>query len=112
MSEMTNHKVLSYLGLAMRAGKIINGDEGVLESIRNGKAKLVIVAEDASQNTRKKFQDKCKFYRVKLVLCCSRSELGASIGKSERVSIAITDTGFVQMIQKCIVNHSEVENIE
>lgn len=53
--KMAN-KALSRLGLATRAGKLISGEEIVLKAIRSGEAKLVLLAGDASDNTRKKFQ--------------------------------------------------------
>ncbi|GJM71412.1 hypothetical protein HMSSN036_36280 [Paenibacillus macerans] len=47
------NKALSGLGLAMRAGKLVTGDEVVLKAIRSAEAKLVIVAGDASANTQR-----------------------------------------------------------
>lgn len=46
-------KTLSYLGLAMRAGKIVTGDEAVLKAVRSSEARLVVLAGDASDNTQK-----------------------------------------------------------
>ena len=43
-------KTLSRLGLAMRAGKVVTGDEIVLKAIRSSEAKLVMLAADASAN--------------------------------------------------------------
>ncbi len=87
----------------MRAGKLVTGDESVLKEVRSGEAKLVVIAEDASDNTKKKFRDKCSYYNVPILEVFSRAELGASIGKAERVVIGVTDTGFAQMLQKCQV---------
>jgi len=106
---MQNNKMLSYLGLAMRAGKLVTGDEGVMGAIRSGQAKLVVLAVDASNNAQKKYRDKCGSFHISLLECCSRDELGKSIGKEERVVIAITDSGFAQMIKKCQVKPAEVE---
>lgn len=47
------NRALSQLGLAMRAGKVVTGDEIVLKAIRSSEAKLVILAGDASDNTKK-----------------------------------------------------------
>jgi ribosomal protein L7Ae-like RNA K-turn-binding protein len=107
-----NDKFMSYLGLAMRAGKLITGDEGVLKAVRSGEAKLVVMAEDASPNMQKKYRDKCGSYQVPLIERGSRFELGASIGKAERVLIAVTDSGFAQMLRKCQANPAEVKGIE
>lgn len=107
-----SNKALSRLGLAMRAGKLASGEEIVLKAIRSGEAKLVLLARDASDNTGKKFADKCKSYGVPLLVGFTRYELGAAVGKPERVVFAVTDRGFADMLQVGWVHHSEVENIE
>lgn len=106
------NKFFSRLGLAMRAGKLLTGDEIVLKSIRSSEAKLVILAGDASANSQKKFRDKCGTYNIPLVIGFDRESLGASIGKPERVVLAITDQGFAEMISKSLEIMSEVEYIE
>lgn len=110
--RMRMSKVLSGLGLAMRAGKVVTGDESVLKAVRSGEASLVIVAEDASENARKKFRDKCATYKIPLIIGFGREELGSSVGKPERVVLALIDQGFADMIRKTIVKTSEVEYIE
>lgn len=95
-------KALSYLGLAMRAGKIVTGDEAVLKAVRSSEAKLVVLAGDASDNTQKKFRDKCGTYDIPLVIAFHRDSLGASIGKDHRVVLAVTDKGFAEMISRVL----------
>ncbi|MBB3109435.1 ribosomal protein L7Ae-like RNA K-turn-binding protein [Paenibacillus phyllosphaerae] len=106
------NKALSMLGMAMRAGKLVTGDETVLKNIRQGKAKLVIVAGDASENTKKKYRDKCASYGVKHIEALDRLSLGHAIGKAERVLIAVTDAGFSSSIERSLIQSSEVENID
>lgn len=108
----TGNKVLSRLGLATRAGKLISGEEVVLKAIRSGEAKLVLLAGDASDNTTKKISDKCTSYQVPLLVGFTRFELGSAVGKPERVLFAVTDRGFADMLAKGWSQHSEVENIE
>ncbi|MNW14796.1 putative ribosomal protein YlxQ [compost metagenome] len=72
----------------------------------------MIVAKDASANTHKKFRDKCGTYKVPLIIGFDREVLGSSVGKPERVVLALTDQGFADMIRKEIVKTSEVEYIE
>lgn len=109
---MTGNKVLSRLGLATRAGKLISGEEVVLKAVRSGEAKLVILAGDASDNTTKKIKDKCNSYSVPLVIGFTRFDLGSAVGKPERVLFAVTDKGFADMLAVGWGQHSEVENIE
>lgn len=87
-------KVLQLLGLAMRAGKIVTGEELVVREIQGRRAHLVILAEDVSLNTKKKVTDKCSFFNVEKHVFGSREELGHAIGKESRVVLAITDAGF------------------
>ena len=51
------NKVYSMLGLAMKAGKVASGEFATDKSVKSGKAWLVIVSEDASDNTRKMFSN-------------------------------------------------------
>lgn len=112
MKMTAANKVLSRLGLAMRAGKLASGEEIVLKAIRSGEAKLVLLAEDASGNTRKKIADKCSSYGIPLLIGFTRHELGAAVGKPERVIFAVTEQGFADMLAAGWGHHSEVENIE
>ena len=59
---MKNNRVLSLIGLATKAGKTVSGEFSTEKSVKTGKGLLVIVAEDASENTKKKFRNMCSFY--------------------------------------------------
>ena len=56
-----NSKVLSMLGLAAKAGKVASGEFSTEKEVKSGNACLVIVAEDASDNTKKMFRNMCKY---------------------------------------------------
>jgi ribosomal protein L7Ae-like RNA K-turn-binding protein len=89
---------MSLLGLANRARKIISGEELVLKEVRNGRAKLVLLAADASANTTKKITDKCSYYHVPIKEVDNRNSLGQAIGKEARVVVAILDSGFAEKL--------------
>lgn len=110
--QKLKNKLWSALGLSMRAGKCVAGEEQVITAVRSKKASLVMIAVDASKRTTKTIEDKCNFYRVPFLQVGSREELGHSIGKDERVVIAITDHGIAHMIRKHAENLSEVKDIE
>ena len=90
---------MSLLGLANRARKLISGEELVVKEVRSGKAKLVILACDASSNTEKKITDKCLYYQVPLKKVENRFLLGQAIGKDARVTVAVLDEGFARKLQ-------------
>ena len=50
-------KIFSLIGLATRARKTVSGEFATEKAVKSFKACLVIVAEDASDNTKKLFQD-------------------------------------------------------
>lgn len=99
---MSEAKILQLLGLAQRAGRIVSGEELVLDTVRSNKCKLVILAIDGSDNTKKKFYDKCDSYGVKLIELADRYKLGSAIGKEKRVVIGIIDQGFAKKVQELL----------
>ncbi|WP_244272610.1 L7Ae/L30e/S12e/Gadd45 family ribosomal protein [Natronincola peptidivorans] len=54
----------------------------------------MLVAGDASDNTRKTFLDKSTYYNVPIRVIATKEELGQCIGKSTRAVIAIKDKKF------------------
>lgn len=99
---MNHKKILSLVGLAMKAGKIKSGEFSVEKAVKTGLAYMVIVSETASDNTRKKFSNMCHFYEVPLYILGSKEELGAAIGKEFRASLAVLDENFANAIAKAL----------
>ena len=95
-----NNKVLSLLGLATKAGKVASGEFSTEKSVKAGKGFLVLVADDASQNTRKKFQNMCDFYEVPIYFIANKEELGRFCGKEFRASLAVQDENFAKAMLK------------
>ena len=95
-------KIYSYIGLAMRAGKVVSGDDTTLKELKKGKLSLVIVADDASDNTKKLFKDKSSFIKVNYIELSTKDGLGMSIGKDSRAVIGIKDIGFANKIVELI----------
>ena len=93
-------KVLSLLGLAMKAGKVSSGETAAESAVKSGKAYLVIVANDASDNTRKHFSDMCVFRDIPFIQYSDKENLGRALGKDLRSNLAITDKGFADAIIK------------
>ena len=106
MNNQADKRILSMFGLAARAGRIASGEFQTETAVKAGTACLVIVAEDASANTKKLFQDKCSFYKVPVITFGTKEELGHAIGKEFRASLAILDTGFAEAVMKKINQES------
>ncbi len=86
------------IGLAFRAGKCTVGEESIVKDIQKKKIKLLLLASDISENTKKKLTDKCHYYNIPYVYAESREILSHAIGKTGRVAIGITDIGFAKKI--------------
>lgn len=97
---MINNKVLSLVGLATKAGKTVSGEFSTEKAVKTGKAFLVLVAEDASENTKKKFRNMCSFYEVPLYILSDKTGLGRAMGKEFRASLAVTDENFAKAMEK------------
>jgi len=93
-------RILSMLGLAAKAGKIVSGEFSTEKAIKSGKAFLVIVSEEASENTKKMFRDKCSFYEIPIYLYASKEMLGNAIGRQFRASLAVLDPGFANSLEE------------
>ncbi len=103
MSQI-NNKIFSMLGLATKSRNIVSGEFSTEKVIKEGKAFLVIVAEDASDNTKKMFRNSCEFYKVPYFVFATKVELGHCMGKEFRASLALTDAGFAKTIIKHLEN--------
>ncbi|MBF7018853.1 ribosomal L7Ae/L30e/S12e/Gadd45 family protein [Staphylococcus sp. 18_1_E_LY] len=99
---MMKEKIVNFLGLAMRAGKVKTGESVIINEIKKHRIQLVIIAEDASENTKKVIQNKCESYHISFRIFGTRSELGQALGKAERVNVGITDQGFAKKLLSMI----------
>ena len=96
--RLARDKVLSLISLATKAGRCASGEFMTEGQTKSGRASLVVVAEDASDNTKKKFRDMCKFYKVPMIVYGDKDTLGHAMGKQFRASLAILDEGFAKGI--------------
>ena len=87
------------LGLAAKAGAIASGEFSTEKSVKEGKAFLVIVASDASDNTKKHFRDMTTFYEVPMCEYSNKELLGHAIGKEFRASLAVNNENFATNIE-------------
>ncbi len=90
------------LGIAMKSGNLVSGENMTHEAIRNNKAKLVIISNDASDNTKKKFKNASEYYNVPYIIYFDMDTLGRAVGKAARSSMAVTDEGIVKSLKKYI----------
>jgi ribosomal protein L7Ae-like RNA K-turn-binding protein len=82
---------LRLLGLAARAGAIVPGTERVREAVRSGAVYLVIVAADASDNSRDKLDYLLGARGVPCITAYDRAALGGAVGRAPLSAVGVTD---------------------
>lgn len=96
---MSISPVLSLLGIALRGNNLVVGEEPVEAVARARDARLLILASDAADNTRRRvahFADagQCIWVRVPF----TKEELGHTLGRSAVAVAAVTDVGLAAAI--------------
>lgn len=93
-----NDRILSLLGLAARGRNLTSGEFSTEKAVKEGKAAMVIIGNDASENTKKKFINMCAFYKTPIYFYSDKELLGKAIGRGMRTSVAVTDEGMAANI--------------
>lgn len=101
---MMKDNALRFLGICRKAQKLVSGDTAVFKAVQSGDAELVIIASDASDNTKKRFQDKCSTYGITAVTAFTVADLGSVTGHEVRAVCAVTDEG----LAKAVLERTEV----
>ena len=104
-------KFYSLLGLCKRANKVAGGEVAAEEAIRGKKACLVIVAGDASANTKKKFHNSASFYEVPILELGTKADLGRAVGEEIRAVLVVTEAGFAAKLQQLAQTAENAESV-
>ena len=107
---MNSKKAASLIGLAMKAGKVVSGEFASEKAIRQGSAQLILIAEDASENTKKKFTDMSRYRKLPCYVFLDREGLGHLIGKEYRACAVLTDPQFAQAVRVQLSAPDPAEN--
>lgn len=91
---------LSVLSICAKAGAVASGEFACAKSVRAGKAYLVLVSEDASANTKKKFRNMCAYYQVPFGEISDMETLGHLIGRGKRSCLAMENEGLAKSFAK------------
>ena len=96
-------KALNYLALARKAGFAELGEEPVGAVAREGHARLVLVASDASDHTWRRTKSFVAGTRQQLIrLPYTKDEMGFAIGRTSLAVAAITDIGLALSLAKSL----------
>jgi len=102
--EAADAKIYSLLGLSKKAGFAQGGEFLTEKAVKSFKSSLIIVAGDASDNTKKNFSDMCAFYKVPYYVFGTKDDLGHAIGTEFRASVTINNAGMAKKIIDLLEN--------
>ena len=86
----------------MKSGNLVSGGFATEKAIKDYKAKVVIAADDLSENSRKKYDQMCEYYHVPKFYYGTKEELGHAIGTEYRAVLAIVDQGLAKAVIQSI----------
>ena len=110
-------KALNYVGLARKAGLIELGEEPVGAVSRARKARLVVVAQDATDHTWRRAKSfVAGSEQICLRIPYTKDQLGQAVGRTELALAAFTDPALALAFCKALENpdryKTEIESLE
>ena len=103
-------KALNLLGLMRRANAIQIGETNTGAAVRAGKAKLLLLACDASDNAKSRAAGFVHGRStIRVTLPCTKEEISSHVGVSGCSMAAVTDIGFANALMKLLAELSPGE---
>ena len=91
--------LLSFLGLALKAGKVEIGEEPVAAVTRAKKARLLLLAQDAAPSSVRRCFGFAETGNCPcLIIDADKDALGSALGRTSCAMCAVTDIGFAATI--------------
>ena len=104
--ESAIKKMLSYMGFAAKARKMVSGYNACVFSMEKRKVKLLIIADDLADNSKKKMMSAAGKFNVEYRIFGDSEEMSRITGNAGKGIFAITDGNFANVISK------EIDNIQ
>ena len=101
---------LKLLGIVKKAGFLEIGEDSSGRAVRAGKARLILTASDASDNSRARAKNYANAGNVPhLILSNTKYEIGLEVGRGSPGMLTITDIGLAaSFVKKLAAENPEV----
>ena len=91
-------RITNLLSMAQRAGRVASGAFAAEKAVKEHKACLLLMAEDASEETKRNYQILADRYDIPYQEALTRDTLGQCLGKEYRAVAAVLDEGFAKKL--------------
>lgn len=96
LRQINRTRLLEDLRLALKAGAVISGGNTIEMELAGGRIVLLLLSDDASENTADRVQSWARRLNVPLVQALTQDEIGHVLGKDPRAAVAITAHAFAR----------------
>lgn len=93
-------KIYQFIGLCMKAGFALSGNEQVTDKLKKGKGELLLIAKDNSLSTKNEYSKLAEKYGINYMFFGEKEKIGHALGKSIRSAVLIMDKGFAEALRK------------
>ena len=101
------NKVLALMGFAKKSGNLVSGTGTCSFNMAKGKVRLLILAEDISDNGENKIMKDVRKYGVDHIKYGMGEELSHATGAEGRSVFAVLDDNFADAIRREIQNDKQ-----
>ncbi|AAK79766.1 ribosomal protein L7Ae-like RNA K-turn-binding protein [Clostridium acetobutylicum] len=101
-----NNKFLQFLGIAKKAGKLVEGYNKCEELLLKRKADLIILSTDISENSKKKFENYSSKHNIDIINAFSSSELGNILGSDSIKVVCIVDKKISEKLKSLLTENN------
>ena len=98
MNAQTESRVENLLSMAARARSIVSGAFVAEETIGKGRGTYLLLAADASEETKRKFTNMAERRHIPHVELLRAERLGRCLGKEYRAVAVLIDRGFAERL--------------
>lgn len=96
--SLCEQELLQRLGLATRAGALAIGQLSTDDALQSGSCRVLVVAEDASSSTVRKYSQQAGRKGIPCIRCASGEVLGKALGREFVSTLAVTTKPFARRI--------------
>ena len=87
---------IALLGMARRAGALAYGTGSTRRALKEGRARLILFAQDASETQKEKVMKLLRHGTTPRATLGTREALGSAVGTAPVSAVAVTDRGFAK----------------